>query len=281
MHSAPARLAFVFALVGFGTKAGLAPMHGWLPEAHGQAPTPVSAVLSGVLLNCALYCISRFVSIVEPTSPGWANAVLVPFGLFSMAVAAAFIAHERDIKRLLAYHSVEHMGIITLGLGFAAPAAALFHTLNHSVCKMLTFFCAGALVQGFGTRDMGRMHRTLKFLPLAGGGFLAGVLALIGTPPFSIFMSELWIAKAGIRNGHIPAVVLFVFIAAVVFVCAFRHAIEMTWSRPDLPPPASGTRGISVALVLLPLALLLVIGVWMPEPLRHALQQAAAIIGEP
>ncbi|MBI2898133.1 MAG: hydrogenase 4 subunit F [Deltaproteobacteria bacterium] len=278
LRPGPVRLAFLFAVVGYGTKAGLAPMHSWLPDAHGQAPTPVSAVLSGVLLNCALYCLSRFLPIVEPSGPGWATGVLVPFGVLSMAVAAAFIVHERDVKRLLAFHSVEHMGIITLGLGFGASAAALFHTLNHSVCKMLTFFCAGALAQRYGTHDMSRMRGTLRALPIAGGGFFAGLVALIGVPPFSVFMSELWIAKVGIERGHVAAVVAFFAAAAVVFVAAFRHAVEMTWTDPSSKPPVGPSRGVGLALVAAPLAVLVVLGLWMPPALGHVLDSAASVI---
>ncbi|MFH0900263.1 MAG: proton-conducting transporter membrane subunit [Pseudomonadota bacterium] len=282
LRAGPVRLAFLFALVGFGTKAGLAPMHSWLPEAHGQAPTPVSAVLSGVLLNCALYCLSRFLPIVEPSSPGWTGAVLVPFGVLSMVVAAAFIVHERDIKRLLAFHSVEHVGIITLGLGFGASAAALFHTLNHSVCKMLTFFCAGSLAQRYGSRDMTAMRGTLRCLPVAGGGFFAGLLVLIGMPPFSVFMSEIWIAKVGVERGHLAAVMTFLAAAAVVFIAAFRHAVEMTWEGPARERRSdSGTAGgrIGLGLVVVPLGMLVVVGLWMPDALGEVLTRAAAILG--
>ena len=279
LEPGPVRLAFLLALVGYGTKAGLAPMHSWLPEAHGQAPTPVSAVLSGVLLNCALYCLSRFVPIVESSSPGWANGVLVPFGVISLGVAAAFIAREHDVKRLLAFHSVEHMGIITLGLGFGAPAAALFHTLNHSVCKMLTFFCAGALAQRYGTSDMHRMKGSLRALPLAGGGFLIALLALIGTPPFSVFMSELWIARAGINGGHWVATVLFIAATTIVFIAAFRHAAGMTWPATEgATAPQGPTPGLGWALVAAPLALLLVLGLVMPPSFSALLGRAGAIV---
>ena len=273
------RLAFVFALVGFGTKAGLAPMHSWLPEAHSQAPTPVSAVLSGVLLNCALYCLSRLLPLIEPTSPGWAFNVLIPFGILSVGVAAAFILHERDIKRLLAFSSVEHLGIITLGLGFGAPAAALFHTLNHSVGKMLAFFCAGALVQRYKTRDMTRMTETLREMPTVGAGFLLALSALIGMPPFSILMSELWIARTGLENGHAVAVVLFFIGIAVVFIAAFRRAVEMTWSGKTAGEPNGVTRGLNIAMVAAPLLLLLLLGLWMPAVFRDFLERAAAVIG--
>ena len=274
-----ARLAFIFALVGFGTKAGLAPMHGWLPEAHGHAPTPVSAVLSGVLLNCALYCLSRFVLIVEPSNPGWTSHVLVPFGVLSVAVAAAFIVHERDIKRLLAFSTVEHMGIIILGFGFGAYGAALFHTFNHSICKMMSFFCSGALVQRYRTRDMSKMHGTLGHESVAGSGFLLGLFALIGLPPFSIFMSELWIARAGIAEEHIVAVVAFLSAVALAFIATVLRAVEMTWAEAEGPAPDGSVGRIRLELVALPLALLFLLGVWMPQPLSNMIAGAASFIG--
>jgi hydrogenase-4 component F len=281
MRPGPAKLAFLFVLVGYGTKAGLAPMHTWLPDAHSRAPTPVSAVLSGVLLNCALYAISRFLPLVDAATGGhgWAFSILVPFGLVSIVVAAAFIVHEHDLKRLLAYHSVEHMGIITLALGVGATAASLFHTMNHSITKMLTFFCAGALVERFGTRDMRLMRGILGAAPLVATGIVLGVLALIGAPPFSIFMSELWIVRVGAAGGHLAAVVVFLTGAAIVFVAALKHAMEMVWRAPggaETAPPVGHRLTVGWPLVVLPLVLLLVVGVWMPGGL--ALERAAGVI---
>ena len=278
-----AKFAFIFLLVGYGTKAGLAPLHTWLPDAHGQAPTPVSAVLSGVLLNCALYAVSRFLPIVDAATghSGWGTGLLIPFGLLSIVLAAAFIVHEHDVKRLLAFHSVEHLGIIALGLGVGGAAAALYHTFNHSVCKMLTFFCAGKLVQRYGTQDMRAIRGALGHSPLAGGGLLLGILALVGLPPFSIFMSELWIARQGLRHDHPIAVAVFLLAAAVVFVAAVRHAVEMTQpsATPPAGPPASrGVRLLDLPLVVVPLALLVVVGVWLPGDLRALLDAAAAVI---
>ena len=284
MRPAAAKLAFLFLLVGYGTKAGLAPMHTWLPDAHSQAPAPVSAVLSGVLLNCAMYAISRFLPLAEAAtgSTGWPFRLLIPFGLISIGLAAAFIVHEHDIKRLLAYHSVEHMGIIALGLGAGGVAAALFHTLNHSVCKMLTFFCAGDLVEHYGTRDMRRMGGILRSdaVPLAGAGLVLGILVLVGAPPFSIFMSELWIVRSGLGAGHALAVFAFLGGAAIVFVAAIEHVVGMLWQRPDTTatPRATGPR-TRWFLVVLPLALLLLVGVWMPAGLGNVLTRAAGVIG--
>ncbi len=276
-----AQFAFIFLLVGYGTKAGLAPMHTWLPAAHSQAPTPVSAVLSGVLLNCAIYCITRFVPIVSASSGfAWISNLLVPFGLLSIIVAAVFIVHEHDVKRLLAYHSVEHMGIIALGLGIGAGSAAMYHMLGHTLCKMQTFFCAGMLVQRYGTRDMSRMHRILSVSPIAGAGIVLGILALIGVPPFSIFMSELWIVVAGAKNGHMLAVIVFFSGASVVFIAALKHAVEMVWSGPnDVSLPEQRPAASTGLLVIAPLVVLAILGCWMPPALRAAIDNAASVIG--
>jgi hydrogenase-4 component F len=282
MRPAATRLAFVVLLVGYGTKAGLAPMHTWLPGAHSQAPTPVSAVLSGVLLNCAIYAISRYLPLTDAATGanGWPFRVLLPFGIVSIAVAAAFIVHEHDVKRLLAYHSVEHMGIIVLGLGVGGSAAALYHTLNHSVCKMLTFFCAGDLASRYGTRDMRRMGSLLRLAPLAGSGLVLGILVLVGAPPFAVFMSELWIVRTGLGGGHTVAVLLFLAGAGVVFIAAIKHAVDMIWQTPDpsldlaVEPPRSRW-----VLIALPLLLLAAIGIWMPPSLRQVLTDAASVIG--
>src|SRR5262249_22530031 len=159
------KFAFLFVLVGYGTKAGLAPIHSWLPDAHSQAPAPVSAMFSGFLLNTALYCIMRFVPPAQHAlGSGFASGLLVGFGMLSIMVAAGCIGFHRAAKRLLAYHSVEHMGIIALGYGLGplGAFAALFHTLNHSVCKSLAFFAIGRLGQRFGSHDMHRIAGGLR-----------------------------------------------------------------------------------------------------------------------
>jgi hydrogenase-4 component F len=282
MRPGAAKLAFLVLLVGYGTKAGLAPMHTWLPGAHGQAPAPVSAVLSGVLLNCGIYAISRFLPLTEAATGavGWPFHMLLPFGLISIALAAAFIAHEHDVKRLLAYCSVEHMGIIVVGLGVGGAAAALFHTLNHSICKMLTFFCAGDIADRYGTRDMRRIGALLRVAPVAGTGLVLGILALVGAPPFAVFMSELWIVRVGVMGGHTPAVLAFWAGAGVVFVVAIKRAVDMVWQERDetAPMPAAYPRS-NAALVTIPLLVLLVTGVCMPRLLGDALRNAATVIG--
>ncbi len=280
MHPGAVRLAFVFLLVGYGTKAGLAPMHTWLPGAHGQAATPVSAVLSGVLLNCAVYAVSRFLPITEAATggDGWALRLLVPFGLVSIGIATAALLHENDIKRFLAFCSVEHIGIIALGLGLGGTTAALFHTMNHSIAKMLAFFCAGRVVHRTGTRDMRRMGGILAVAPLAGTGLVLAFLALVGAPPFATFMSELGIVFAGAQGGSLAALAFFLPAVAVISVVMIRQAVRMIWQPATEPLHEGSSVPADWALLGLPLVALLVLGLWMPDALSGALEKAAAVI---
>ncbi|MBI4564216.1 MAG: hydrogenase 4 subunit F [Planctomycetes bacterium] len=276
------KLGFLFLLVGYGTKSGLAPMHSWLPDAHSQAPAPVSAIFSGFMLNSALYCILRYVPLVESATggSGWSHRLLVLFGLLSIVVSAAFITFQNDLKRLLAYSSVEHLGIIALGagLGGLGAFAALFHTLNHSVCKTLGFFCAGRLGQLHGTQDMRRMGGSLRSSPVWGTGLLAAVLALIGMTPFAIFMSELLIVRAAIDTRSIVSLVVFLAGTGTVFVAALRHAVRMAWGDPVGERPPARATPLDVALVAMPLGVILVLGLWLPGPLARAIEGAAAVI---
>jgi len=230
------KAGFLFLLVGYGTKAGLAPMHNWLPDAHSQAPAPVSAVFSGILLNTALYCILRYVPLVEGATgrTGWSLQILVVLGLVSIVVAGAFILFQRDAKRMLAYSSVEHMGIIALGVGLGGlgTLAAMFHLLNHSVTKTVAFFSAGRLGQHYGTNDMGRMGGAVRSSPLWGVGLLVSLLALIGMAPMAIFMSELQVVRAAFDSGAIVTLVIFLAGTGVVFIGALKHAGGIAWGRP-------------------------------------------------
>jgi len=276
-------VGFIFLLVGYGTKAGLAPMHTWLPDAHSQAPAPVSALFSGFLLNSALYCVLRYLPILERATDysGWAPRLLVVFGLISILISAAFIIFQHDLKRLLAYHSVEHIGIITLGFGLGGLGvfAALFHTLNHSLCKTLAFFSAGRLGQVYGTHDMSRISGALRAAPLWGLGLFASLLALIGVAPFAIFMSEFQIAKAAVDDAAYVPLALFLLGGGVVFIGALRHVVLMAWGAP--PDGTRPERACSCEwlLVWLPLLALLGLGLWMPHSLYDALSQASAIVG--
>lgn len=276
------KLAFIFLLVGYGTKVGLAPLHTWLPDAHSQAPAPVSAIFSGFMLNTALYCIMRFVPIVEAATgrSGFARHLLLILGVISMLIAAAFILFQHDIKRLLAYHSVEHLGIISIGLGLGGLGtfAALFHTLNHSLCKTVGFLSAGRLGQAYGTHDMECMPGTLRRSPVWGSGFFISLLALVGMAPFAVFMSEIQIVKAAADQGAVTTLSLFLGAAAVVFVGALSHAMSVAWGEPPAYRQSEPNRLIDATLVAAPLVLLLVLGVWMPPAFRSAIEQARAVL---
>jgi hydrogenase-4 component F len=277
------KLAFLFLLVGYGTKAGLAPLHSWLPDAHSQAPAPVSALFSGFMLNTALYCVMRYLPLVEEATGGvgWGGGLLVGFGLTSILVAAVFIVFQHDGKRLLAYHSVEHMGIIALGLGLGGVGtfAALWHTLNHAVCKSLAFFSMGRLGQMYGTHDLGAMAGAMRRSPVWGVGFFGGVLVLIGVAPFAIFMSEFQILRAAAAARAYTALTLFLLGAGIVFVGALRHAMTTAWGEEVSQPRLQPTGTVDRVLVFGALALLLMLGLWLPAPLRAALDAAALVVG--
>ncbi len=276
------KMGFLCLLVGYGTKAGLAPLHNWLPDAHSQAPAPVSAIFSGFMLNAALYCILRYVPIVEQATGrvGWSLQLLSLFGIISIIVSAAFIIFQHDVKRLLAYHSVEHIGIITLafGLGGLGTFAALFHTLNHSICKTLSFFAAGRLGQTYDTHDMTKMSGTLASAPVWGTALFGSLLALIGVAPFALFMSEFQVLRAAIDSRAIVWMILFLAGSGIVFVGALRHAIAMAWGEPVSVAVPESTGMIEKFLAFAPIAVLLVLGVWIPGPLLAAMKQAASVL---
>lgn len=225
------KLAFLFVALGYGTKVGLAPMHTWLPDAHSQAPSPVSALLSGALLTSAFYALARFYAIaVRSLGPEFPGNILIFFGLVSLAVAGPFILLARDYKRMLAYSSVEHMGFMALGLGLGTPLAlygALLHAAGHSWAKGLAFFGAGRILQARGTRKITKASALVATMPETGIPYLAALLALSGLPPFSLFVSEIMVLAAGFGAGR-----YFVSLAALaLLVLAFSgmtyHAVQM------------------------------------------------------
>lgn len=276
------KAAFIFAMVGYGTKAGLAPMHSWLPDAHSKAPSPVSAVFSGFMLNTALYCIMRYIPITEQTlgHSGWALGYLTGFGLFSILLASVFIPFQHDIKRLLAYCSVEHLGIIALGLGLGGLGtfAALFHTFNHSLCKAMTFFAAGRLGQAFATHNLEKMAGSFRASSIWGIGIFAGILALIGVPPFSLFMSEFQLLKAAVDSNQILVVVFFLAGTGIIFVGMLRSVLPLVLCEPIVPFEPVPVKKLDGFLVIAPLIVLLLLGVWMPDSFQSAIKRAAAVI---
>jgi hydrogenase-4 component F len=277
------RIGFIFIFVGYGTKAGLSPMHTWLPDAHSEAPSPVSAIFSGFMLNAALYCIMRYTSLIGlvPGNTNLSRDLFLVFGTLSIIVAAAFIISQHSLKRLLAYHSVEHLGIIAIGMGMGPLGifAALFHTLNHSICKSLGFFCAGRLGKIYGSYDMRGMTGALKLSPVWGGGLLGSLFALIGIAPFALFMSEFLIVKAAISKNLIWVLVIFIAGSCVIFAAALKHSINVVYGKPPMPDfKPQRTSFADTGIVVFSLGVLLVLGLWMPDSLNEILYRAANII---
>jgi hydrogenase-4 component F len=276
------RAAFVFLLVGYGTKAGLAPMHNWLPDAHSQAPAPVSALFSGFMLNAALYCVLRFLPIVNavPGCSGWGQSLLIGFGLLSLVVGAAFIVFQRDAKRLLAYCSVEHMGLIVLGagLGGLGTFAALFHSLNHSLAKSLAFFSVGRLGQAVGDHDIARQSGAFRTSTVWGLGLTGSFLALVGAAPLATFLSELQVAKTAFDSRMWAVFLTLLFGLAVAFVGMLRHTVRLAWGRSDAVPRPLRRSRLEGLLVAAPLLALLVLGLWLPPALVDLITHASEIV---
>ena len=231
------RVAFAFILIGFGTKVGLVPMHAWLPDAHSRAPSPISGMLSGVLLNAALFSIIRYKMIVDSSlgSTAWTNDLLLWFGVLSCVVPAAFILLQTDYKRLLAYSSIEHMGIMafSIGIGGVGIIAAIIHMIGHAVIKSMLFFGAGNMVLRFKSTKFTRVHDVMRVMPYTGGFFLFGVLALLAVPPSPLFMSEYLMISRGILEH--PFALLIVLIAlAVVFAGFVRLIMPMLYSKQPI-----------------------------------------------
>jgi hydrogenase-4 component F len=281
----PARvieLAFVFLLVGYGTKAGLAPMHTWLPDAHSEAPAPVSALMSGVLLSVGLYAVLRFKAVADlAAGPDFAGRLLVALGLASLGVAAAFLWAPRNYKRMLAYSSVEHVGVVCLGLGFGGPlgvAGAVLHIGNHALAKSVLFLLSGRIRAAYGTAEIPAVSGLLTAMPLTGRGFLVAMLALMGLPPFGLFVSEVMIFAAGFQTGHVMAAALGLALLVVAFSGLLRATHRMLYG--PAPARALETAHWTSALPLGAALLLLVLaGLAWPPGLAAALGQIASLLG--
>lgn len=234
LPATPVRLAFVLAVIGFGTKVGLFPVHTWLPDAHAEAPTPVSALLSGSLLAVSFYAILRFHQVARLTlGEHFPQTVLLVFGVASLLLAAFSLFDQTDLKRLLAYSSVEHMGILAIGVSFGAPlalAGVLLHVLGHAAAKGGAFMGAGVLVRAFGTKDISAMRNGLGRLPWSGPLFLMSVLALCAMPPFSLFRSEFQIVAGGLQDHRHTASALLIVLVTLAFVGLVTAATSIVLS---------------------------------------------------
>ena len=272
-------IAFVFLLVGYGTKVGLVPLHNWLPDAHAEGPTPVSAVLSGLLLNVALYAVVRCKVLVEGSlHTSFARDLMLGFGLLSVVVAALLLSRQKDVKRLFAYSSIEHMGIMTFAFGMGGPIAnfaALLHMTVHSLTKSAIFFTVGHAAQASGTQIMDDIRGLVVSSPLLGWGLLVGTLAILGMPPFGVFASEFLILITAI--GDRPW-------AAGFFLAALGLAFAAVFSKVQ-PMVFGATTGERLAVrpamvpVFLHLSIVLLLGLWIPPFLADWYRQAARLIG--
>lgn len=294
------KLAFVFILVGYGTKIGLVPMHNWVPEAYSEAPAPVVAMLAGVLETVAVYAVLRCKGVVDATvSPGYAGHFLVALGLLSFVTAALFMLAQRDYKRLFAYSSIEHMGIAMVGFGTGGPLGTfggLFHLLNHALAKSLAFFAAGQLFIRFGTREIASVRGVFKVQPLTAAALLAASLALVGMPPLSMFVSEFSVVAAlatqsyasdTVHIGHfltitiadevrdLALVFFFVGIAVIVFGGVMSRVMKMVWGDPPPGIGAGESWNSGHLSFFLNIAALLILGFMMPEPLKRLMNLAA------
>lgn len=276
------KLAFVFVLIGFGTKTGLFPMHAWLPDAHSEAPSPVSALLSAALLNCALLVIIRYnIIISQAIGDHFTSTLLVVFGMLSVAVAAFFILVQNDIKRLLAYSSVENMGLIAVALGIGGPLgilAAMLHTLNHSLGKTLLFCGSGNVLLKYGTRDMTLARGMLKVMPFSALLLAGGALGLGGMPPFNVFLSEFMTVIAGLSAGYLWMTIILLLLLTLVLGGLVRMVGCVLFGKAP-EPVRKGELGILTTLPMaILLVLMLVMGTHIPQPVVHILENAASVV---
>ncbi len=285
LHTPWLKGAFILLLVGYGTKMGLAPLHTWLPDAHSEAPSVVSALLSGALLNCAFVGILRMFQVCAAAGLGpYAQGFFVFFGLASIALAAAFLLAQRDYKRLLAYSSVEHMGILALGLGIGGSAAfgAMLHAVNHSFTKAMLFLLAGNILTAYRTKAAHEVRGLLRRIPVTGALWLAGLFAIIGTPPFGTFVSELLILRGALEHGRFVIAGLYLALLSVIFIGMAATMVRMA-QGPSSPAPGAPPGAREGALSIgPPLALGLVVlffGVYIPPSVDAVLRRAAEALG--
>ena len=281
LHPEVMRLAFIFLLVGYGTKAGLAPMHTWLPDAHSEAPAPLSATMSGVLLAVALYAILRWKVVIDATlGTGYSNSLLLGLGILSLFIASFSMVLSKNYKRLLAYSSIEHTGLTCIGLALGPLGifAALLHMINHSLAKSMLFLLTGRILHRFKSTDISAVSGLLKVMPITGSLFAAGILAIIGLPPFGIFVSEFALIRAGFDAGR-PWLMGFVLtMLAIAFVVLLKVLNKMLYGKLPEDVQIGEADGWHIYLLFLSVFILIILGLTIPEPLMMLLKQSVAIV---
>jgi hydrogenase-4 component F len=299
LHVPWLKAAFLLFFVGYGTKMGLAPLHTWLPDAHSESPSLVSALLSGALLNCAFLGILRVQQVAVAAGIGsYGRGLMLGFGLFSMLVAAAFIVGQTDFKRMLAYSSVEHMGILSLAIGLGAEAGfgAMLHAVNHSLTKGMLFLTAGNILALYRSKSTTDIRGVARMLPVSGTLWVVGFLAITGSPPFGTFLSELVILKSAIDQGRMAVAACYLVLLCIIFIGIATIVLRMVQGKPaglpadvfqetaDTRSSGNGPAPIAESMWAVgpPLALstiILMLGIYIPPPLRHLLEQAAKAVG--
>jgi hydrogenase-4 component F len=276
------RAAFIFVLIGFGTKMGLAPLHTWLPDAHSEAPSGISALLSGVLLNCAFLALLRFNQIlVAAGQAAFAQNLFLFFGILSLLFAAAFILNQTDYKRMLAYSSVEHMGLLAVGAGLG-PAASFFmllHMLFHSLTKAALFFTSGQILLVYQSKKIAHVQGLLRVIPWTGVLWLCGFFAVTGVPPFALFITEFNIIGIAMNKGHYLTLIVLLFSLTIVFINMAKIFLSMCHGQPTGSYHPFQRKFSLVAPPVILLLLLLIFGLYMPDALQEKFHAAAALLG--
>lgn len=277
------RLAFIFILIGYGTKAGLVPMHTWLPDAHSQAPTPVSGLLSGVLLSCAVYGIMRYnalvTSAIGKTYPG---TFLIAFGLVSIVTAALFMLVQKDYKRLLAYSSIEHVGIVVFALGLGGKLAlygAVFHLINHAISKSTLFFIAGRINHIFRSKQIGRVRGIIGVSPVTGTLFIVGILAIAGSPPFGLFASEIIILSGGFASGKVAVSLLALLPIITAFGGLTYYLSRISFGPRTHRPVMHSQYRLPIVIFSAGLGAMLIVGLYIPSWLHSLLTDITRSLG--
>jgi hydrogenase-4 component F len=273
--------AFLFILVGFGTKAGLVPLHTWLPDAHSQAPSPVCALLSGVETSAVLYAILRLLPVLQGID-GAAASWCVAFGLISTVAAAFLLIQVKDYKRLFAFSTIEHMGIILVGAGLGgadAQLGATYQLMNHAIAKSFCFYAAGAALLISGVRYIPSVRGLIRTSPITGASLILGGLAISGAPPFAVFFSEISILRAGLRTGHYLVVGLLSLSIVVAFCGIMFHVTRLVFGKPSSESVAVALPRSCVGALALAAIPVLGIGLYVPQWITDLLGHAAAVLG--
>ncbi len=277
------RAAFIFLLVGFGTKMGLAPMHTWKPDAYGEAPGVVGFLMSGALTSCAFLALVRITQVCQAAQQlDFARPLFILTGLLSMGVAAVFMLGQQDYKRMLAYSSVEHMGILTLALGLGGLAiyGALLHLLSNGLAKGVLFLTAGNIHRHYGSKSVSSVQGVFRRLPVSGALFMAGFIAITGSPPFGIFVSEFTILRSAMADGRWIITALFLGFLALIFVGMGRIVLSMTQGESTTKPEMGARESwLTILTPCFLISLVFLLGIYIPAWLDGPLQMAAQLLG--